>query len=461
MNRFKKIGTALLCTSMITSVVFGSTGCSFLDKSPEQILDVSESFCKAVCGGDAKAASKLVNEKDTKEYFAGIFDFDAGDNAPLMDAIKDTISYELDEDSVEGSKKDGDGSADVVFTVVDYEKVASEGEYYSASELASAISDSKDTKEIEVTLKLEYTDDKDNPWLVDNYEDIMEEVYAHIDFEPEYKVDIASLVSYTEIYTDPMGGTNVTSFSFEIGFSEAIEAGYDSGMVDLLYNGLVIDSMTYDVLYDWTNIFFYASDCDVCTEDGFYPEGTYTFEAHLIDGTLVCSDSVTVYYLAPTPTPTPTPEPGNDIDNATMHEGAVMYDEDGAYFYEGAYDFDITSSDWAIMSANDEGGYDFVDSRSIDEIDYVCYVVDTPEMHDFTCRVFYYEDPNTTLAELATASTLAGYADECVEYEDGTYGYVIGLDDVQPGVYAIMVYSDEAVENGYASNIILDMIEFT
>lgn len=459
MNRLKRFTTTFLCGSLITSVVLGSTGCSFMDKSPEQILDISTSFCDALCDGDSKAASKLVNEKDTKDYFEDIFDFDAGDNNPLMDAIKESISYELDEDSVEGSKKDGEGSADVVFTVVDYEKVASEGEYYNASELASAISDSKDTKEIELTLELEYTDDKDNPWLIENYEDIMDEVYAHIDFEPDYKVDIASLVNYTDVIVTPYTGTNVMSLDFEIGFSEDVEDCYDSGYVNLIFNGNVIASRPIMIYTDWTYCDFYSFDYEGQTEDGFFPEGTYTFEAYLDDGTFICSDSAEVFYVAPTPTPTP--EPDDPYAGATMHDGAVMYDEDGAFFYEGANDFDITYSDWVIMAENEDGSIDEIDSRSVDEIDYVCYVVDTPESHDFTCRVFYYEDPNTTLSEISTASVLVDCAEEYIEYDDGTCGYVIGLDTVQPGVYAIMVYSEEAVENGYDSDIILDMIEFS
>lgn len=463
MNRLKKFGTVLLCGSMIASFVFGSTGCSFLYKSSEQILDVSDSFCKAICDKKPKSAAKLVTEDDSQEYFDRFFCIDAGINTPVVEAIGDNVSYEIDEESVEGSKKDGEGSIDVVFTLIDYEKVASEGEFKNAAELASAVNDSKDTKDIEITLELEYTGDKDNPWLINNYEDVMETLYEFTSFEPEYKVDYASLIDGVYFEASSMDFVNITYLSYELHFSEDL-AQYDEIMiVDFSYNGTLIASL--DVAADSDNILldfvpYYGNGIE--TDDGCFKEGVYEFKVYLDDGTVISSESVQVFYVAPTPTPTPTPEP--DETSVPYEESwsyaASLFVESGASIEPEADELGITECEWVRSELDADGNDVDTDSYVAADIHWFGYVVNTPEQHSFTCEIRYFENPNTSLSDLAYSSSV-DYESEIQQYSDGTWGYAILIPDPQPGVYIMDISCDEITTAEYGNQIILDIIELT
>ncbi len=457
MNRLKKLSTALLCGSMIASVIFGSTGCSFLDKSPEQILDVSDSFCKAICDKKAKNAAKFVTEDDAQDYFDWYFCFNADTDTPVIETIGDNISYEIDEDSVKGSKKDGEGSIDVVFTLIDYDKVASEGEFENASELASAIEASKDTKDIEITLELEYTGDKDNPWLIDNYEEVMETLYEFTSYEPEYDVDFASMVtgSFLEASSDDF--TNIISIAIEVDFSEDLIEYNLYASFDFYYNGTLVTTRYVPINSDYIRDILCVSDGYDFIEDEYLPEGFYEIEVYLDDGTVLADESAEVYRLAPTPTPTPTPETGDEMDCSFA---ASFFRDEGARIEPEADVLGITECEW-VRSELDENGNDIeAESYAADDIHFFGYVVNTPDQHPFECEVTYLEDPHSPLSAVDYGEPI-DYMSENQQYSDGTWGFAILIPDPMPGIYIMSISCDEVTTAEYGNDIILDIIELT
>ena len=150
MNRTKKFGTMLLCTAMITSMAFSSTGCTFFDKyTEENITETADKFCKAICNMNPDPASRCVIDEDTVGFFTEYTFAADEDEEVVFEAIADSLSYELDTDSVEINRKSGKCSIDAEFSLTDYEKIYNDGEvFYYPEDLAEAIKSGKDTIEI-------------------------------------------------------------------------------------------------------------------------------------------------------------------------------------------------------------------------------------------------------------------------------------------------------------------------
>ena len=178
------------CAALAGAILLSMTGCSAIS-SEEDVYDAGDSFAKAVADCDLDKMAKVSSEDfedDTKEW-EEILVFDEGDKydanaARFADAVADTISYEIDDESAKIDKDEA--TVDVEFTMVDYESVL-RGSYYDIDAMIDAIEDA-DEVEIKVTLELS---EVDGEWVVTNYGEVMDDLYGFTDtrdlmFEDEY-----------------------------------------------------------------------------------------------------------------------------------------------------------------------------------------------------------------------------------------------------------------------------------
>ena len=178
MKANKKIVASVLCLSMLASL----GGCALFDKDDEAVLAVADEYAEAVTKAKVSdVAELLVDGEDAEDELNA---FTSGNGADVIeeygdicDAIADTLSYEIDTESVESSKKNAEASVTVTYTVVDYEAVYEQvkEDGGDAQDLINALGDG-DTVEIEQTMNLELVDGE---WLVkDKKNKNLEEVWA-------------------------------------------------------------------------------------------------------------------------------------------------------------------------------------------------------------------------------------------------------------------------------------------
>ncbi|SEW23374.1 hypothetical protein SAMN05216413_1737 [Ruminococcaceae bacterium KH2T8] len=175
----KKNVTRTACTVLAGTVLIGSAGCSLFDKSKDEVKEAAKAYCDAVISRDVDDIAELSEDglKKNKENAEAAFDFSTGEiyteaAAEFMSEVADTLTYEIDEESVKASAKDCKGSIDVIFTVADVDKILDE-DYDDKDELIDSVS-SADTIEIEITLEFVKEDEE---WFVVDSVDVLEDVY--------------------------------------------------------------------------------------------------------------------------------------------------------------------------------------------------------------------------------------------------------------------------------------------
>lgn len=165
---FKKLAASALSVAMIASVA----GCAMFDKDDDAVLEVAEDYATAVVKVKPADIVELLADPDSDlqsdiEAFVDVDpEFYGEDYAAICDAIAGTLSFEIDEESVESSKKAGEASVDITFSIADYQaaydEVSANGGDLDA--FIDAIG-SADANEITQTIEFVLEDDA---WLVDD-----------------------------------------------------------------------------------------------------------------------------------------------------------------------------------------------------------------------------------------------------------------------------------------------------
>jgi len=177
------------------------------DKDDSEVIDIAEDFAKAVTKKDKDALEDIIDPDDfdkAAEIFEDYIECESysSDDYYVFSAIIDSLEYEVDEDS---AKVDDDSAdIDVIFTVADFESVSDEKDYLDGYELSSAITDSSDTKEIKVSLKLENDDDD---WFITNGSKALKSLCIWSDFIPSshYLIETTPTTTTTDlpVVTEP------------------------------------------------------------------------------------------------------------------------------------------------------------------------------------------------------------------------------------------------------------------
>ena len=229
----KKLVASAVCASMLLSL----GGCAMFDKDDEGVLAAAEDYASAVVKAKAGDIADTMSEGD--DLKADIEDLIAGSGAETTDewedivsAIAGTISYEIDEETVESSKKNAEGSVDITWTMVDYESIfdAVSDDGGDCDAFIDALEDDgADTIEISQTINFVY---EDETWLVDDsklkglgdvyafYSDALDFTFVppladYIDYYEWYYSDDSVYTNYSQIELDIITTTEGEEVPFE------------------------------------------------------------------------------------------------------------------------------------------------------------------------------------------------------------------------------------------------------
>ena len=374
----RKAGAAALAGAM----AFSCASCALFGPNKKEIVEAADTFAGTLLKQDAGKIIKLTTEDEDSEAAEAlemIFDDSlySDDQKKFIDAVSDTITYEVDEESVEVDKEEA--SADVTFTMVDYEK-ALDGEFEDIDAVLDAIKDCEDTKDVEVTIEFEKDDDE---WLVSNIDD---DKFGDIFEFYIYELNIMPAVEVTD--TDCWTGTS--GLISEVYFSDDITA-YESALTfDVYYNGSLLASDQPAVVYDTTVIW-----CDYATE---LEVGEYEIVVYL-NGAEITSMSTTV-------------------DETVTTEATAAPVVGG-----GDFASEVSSTDWWLDNGDDT--YDV----GVTEIELDFYFNVDVSNESFTFDVF---DADGNTIESYIVPTINSYSVYCIwdpGYEIPEGGYYIQLFD--------------------------------
>ena len=424
-SSMKKAVSVAVASAMVLSMA----SCSFLDKSKDEVLDAADEYAKNLASCSVAKLAKLSGSdfEDIQEEWETKLTFSEGDlytadTAKALGAIADTISYEVDEESAEASKKSGEGSVDVTFTIADYESVAGDDSITDADAFADAIADA-DTKEISVTLEFESDDDS---WLCSNAEDVFGDLYAFTDEEFSFVPPLQDLLTsenlewwFTSNGDDAAPVyTNATSIDAELPLESTIDVDLTGVTCELTYGGAVIYSAqdTYDC-------YAHATDVDAAYLDptgAYFAAGQYTITFYAPDGSELISGTCTVELEAeatPTPAASGSASGVNQVDYITTEgdffdytSAPVWYNSDNGVYASGTTTLELT------IARYDE---------SLGEVSYeYFYSVDGSDgsytsLGTYTCSTAAYSDGD--FYECQYTGTIA----------DGYYGIIVSYDGTE------------------------------
>ena len=421
---FKKLTASAVSVAMIASL----SGCAMFDKDDDAVLAVAEDYAEAVVKiKPADIVSLLVDPDDDLQESIELFVETEGysdDYAAICDAIAGTLAYEIDEESVESSKKNGEASVDITFSIADYQaaydEVSENGGDLDA--FIAAIGDA-DKTEFNQTIEFSLEDDE---WLVDDSgaEKVQELYQFYLDaFDFTFTAPLIEYVDSTEWYYSDNGVyTDYSQIELDIiTTDEGSEVPFE---------------FTYEYYRDGALVF----TSDVCTDQGHWIEAYYgpyydTAAATNAEGNLVAGEyRCVIYDLA-----------GNVLadETCTVEEGgsSVVIPTGGGDMEEiwanGINDYWYSYSD-GTGYAMGEGEYDT--SESV--IEYTCEVEDTANLAYYPVyyEVYYAASGDMDDAEFVYSATITpseytnGYFYEFQYVENG------GLD---AGSYWFVGASDE------------------
>ena len=421
---FKKLTASAVSVAMIASL----SGCAMFDKDDDAVLAVAEDYAEAVVKiKPADIVSLLVDPDDDLQESIELFVETEGygdDYAAICDAIAGTLAYEIDEESVESSKKNGEASVDITFSIADYQaaydEVSENGGDLDA--FIAAIGDA-DKTEFNQTIEFSLEDDE---WLVDDSgaEKVQELYQFYLDaFDFTFTAPLIEYVDSTEWYYSDNGVyTDYSQIELDIiTTDEGSEVPFE---------------FTYEYYRDGALVF----TSDVCTDQGHWIEAYYgpyydTAAATNAEGNLVAGEyRCVIYDLA-----------GNVLadETCTVEEGgsSVVIPTGSGDMEEiwanGINDYWYSYSD-GTGYAMGEGEYDT--SESV--IEYTCEVEDTANLAFYPVyyEVYYAASGDMDDAEFVYSATITpseytnGYFYEFQYVENG------GLD---AGSYWFVGASDE------------------
>ena len=376
----RKAGAVALAGAMTLSCA----SCALFGANKKEIVEAADTFASTLLKQDAGKIVKLTNEKkdsDAAEALELIFDDSmyTEEQNKFIDAVADTITYEVDEESVEVDKEEA--SVDVTFTMVDYEK-ALKDDYSDIDEVLDLIKDCEDTKEVEVTFEFEKDDDE---WLLSNLKDKgFGKLFDFYTYELSLKPDLAACVSDTYSY----GGSYYVYM--DVYTSEDVSE-YDGDLTfDVYCDGSLISSGNLATVYSY-DIYCEYADANY----DYLDSGSYTLVLMYGD-TEIVSETV-------------------DVDNDWVTETAAPF--------TGDYSTEVSSTDWWLDNGDDT--YDV----GVTQIELDFYFNVDVYGEDFTFDVF---DADGNTIESYIEPQINSYSVYCIwtpGYEIPEGGYYIQLFD--------------------------------
>ena len=281
----KKLMASAICASMILAI----SGCAFFDKDDEGVLAAAEDYATAVTKVKVGDIADIISggddlKRDIEIYTSGSEVETPDGYSDVVSAIAGTISYEINEDTVESSRKNREGSVDITWTLVDYDAVyeAVSEDGGDLEEFIDALS-SNDAATMEIAQTINFVLE-DGEWKVlDNNLKSLYMVYDYYSAALNY-VFIPPLTDYIE--------------DVEWYFSDnGVYTNYNQIELDLITNDAGSDipfEFTYEYYINGELVF----TSDICEDEGhwieayygpFYDRSAQTNEmGNLIDGEYRC-----------------------------------------------------------------------------------------------------------------------------------------------------------------------------
>lgn len=417
----------------VAAMAMQFSACSLLGGIDEEaVSSAADKFASTLLSLKYSKIEKLCTEID--EDYEEFLDVSSREHTPeeltIIDAITDSITYEIDEDSIEGDKKSA--SCDIVFTVVDYESVLSDEDAMATLDDCLAALEDADTNEITITAEFEKDDDS---YLVDNFDEFADELFDYFDIEAEFVV--IPVVTATWFFG---GGTNGNEYT-------------NTDEIDLqifFTNDEPIEGVYYEIFWDGNNsVVFTDEDSDAwvsvyddgipCDETGTYvAAGTYTITFYLADGTEIYSDSCTV---------TVEEVEALDVDPSALQINFMNEDFEATIDQEYEYDgYTVPGYGWWDYANGDvcDGVY-----TSEDIVSFSLHIRSDIADPQPVYMVYYYmgvtpDMNNIDMQQPAYYATINHTA-----YNDGNF-YDLDYDGVPvPGYYLMIVASDAELTDIY------------
>ena len=241
-------------------------GCAMFDKDDEGVLAAAEDYATAVTKVKAGDIADLISggddlKEDIEIYTSGSEVETPDGYSDMVSAIASTISYEIDEETVESSKKNAEGSVDITWTLVDYdavfEAVSEDGGDLDAF-IDALSADDAATMEISQTLNFVY---EDEAWKVDDSK--LKNLYEVYDF-------YSAALTYT--FVPPL-----------IDYIDYVEWYYSDDSVYTNYSQIELDLITTEegseVPFEFTYEYYIDGELvytsDVCEDQGHWIEAYY------------------------------------------------------------------------------------------------------------------------------------------------------------------------------------------
>lgn len=290
---------------VLAMAVMGST-CSCSAQFEKGALNQADKLGGYIQDRDYKKIEKMADGKDKDLEAILSLDSDvSSEEKEARELIASTLTYEVDEDSFEGDFFGKEGSVDVTFTYVDYEKATKDVDLFEDIEQFEALIEDCDDV-IEETITFEFVKDGSST------------VCTNIG-------DIAKLFPYAE--EEFNFALSRDSYAGDIEFdglnngSGYIDAESISCHLNILGDGQEL-TWNYYYVVECYDVNLFTSEVTEVTSptrlDAGYSEydiledGNYVFTFYTEDDLLLGMASVEVTHTEVTPTPTPAPSSGSN-----------------------------------------------------------------------------------------------------------------------------------------------------
>lgn len=302
MKTYKKLIASALCVSILAS----AGGCALFDSDDDVLLAVADDYASAIvkCKANKILGFRVDGddiENELEAMMSGYSIDNSGRYYDIVDAVADSLSYEINEDSVESSKKNAEGSVEITFTLVDYNAIFDEvtEEGGNADDFVDALQDNDaQTMEISQTIDFVY---EDETWLVDDkngknlfaiyafYDDAEDfefvmPLYSYVDEVVWYYSESSTYTNPNQIELDILPTVDGTLIPFEFTYEY-----YRDG--DLLFTSNVCTDQGY-----WIEAYYgpmYDPNCEL-TDSGSLAPGEYRCVMYDLAGNVLADSTCTV-----------------------------------------------------------------------------------------------------------------------------------------------------------------------
>lgn len=298
----KRLIASVLSVALLASV----SGCNMFDEDNEAVLTVAEDYAEAITKVKvSKIVGFLVNGDDYEDTLedltCGGYDQPLPDGySDMCSAIQSSITYEIDEDSVESSKRNAEASVDITFTMVDYDStfdsVVEDGGDLEA--FIDALEDD-DTDRIEITQTINMVLEDDEWKIEDNRLKNINAIYRFYTdaLNYEFTAPLVEYINYLEwYYSNDSVYTNVSQIELDIITTEEGEEQEFEFTYEYYYNGeLIYTSGEWSDQGHWIEAYYGpAYDSEAPMSGGSLAAGQYRCVIYDLSGAVIADSSCTV-----------------------------------------------------------------------------------------------------------------------------------------------------------------------